>query len=93
MIMAKVHIIDENKTIEVKDHSLLLELDGKSNILFACREGVCTTCLVDVVEGAENLYPAEEIEQMTLSTINGVKNPRLMCVSRIKTGEIKIKYV
>lgn len=92
--MAKIHIIDENKTIEVSDGSVLLELEGKSNLLFACREGVCTTCLVDVVEGAENLYPPEEIEQMTLSTINiNAKNPRLMCVSRIKSGEVKIKYV
>lgn len=93
--MAKVHIINENKTIEVPDGALLLELDGKSNILFACREGVCTTCLVDVIEGAENLENPTEIEEMTLSTLTPgtAKNPRLMCVSKIKHGEIKVKYL
>ncbi|MEM1893569.1 MAG: 2Fe-2S iron-sulfur cluster-binding protein [Candidatus Anstonellales archaeon] len=93
--MAKVHIIDENRTIDVPDGSLLLELDGKTNLLFACREGVCTTCLVDVVEGVENLEDPGEMESMTLSTLppGTAKNPRLMCVSKIRSGTIKIKFV
>lgn len=93
--MARVNVLDERKVVEVPDGSLLVELDGKTNLLFACREGVCTTCLVDVVEGKENLEEPGEIESMTLSTLppGTAKNPRLMCVSRIKGGEVKIKYV
>ncbi|MCS7122669.1 MAG: (2Fe-2S)-binding protein [Candidatus Micrarchaeota archaeon] len=93
--MARVNVLDERKIVEVPDGSLLVELDGKTNLLFACREGVCTTCLVDVVEGKENLEEPGEMESMTLSTLppSTAKNPRLMCVSRIKGGEVKIKYV
>jgi ferredoxin len=91
--MAKVKIIDENKTVEVPDGSLLVTLEDKSNILFSCKEGVCTTCLVHVVSGMENLEPPNEIEEMTLSTLplEHRGKSRLLCVTKIKTGEIQIK--
>ncbi len=91
--MAKVTILNEGKTVEVPDGSLLVELEGKTNILFACKEGVCMTCLAYIEEGKENLEPPGEVEQMSLSTLpEGEKEKaRLLCVTKIKGGEIKIK--
>ncbi|NPA22528.1 MAG: (2Fe-2S)-binding protein [Candidatus Micrarchaeota archaeon] len=91
--MAKVTILNEGKTIEVPDGSLLSVLEGKTNILFACKEGVCMTCLAYVEEGMENLEPPSETEKMTLSTLSGpdAEKARLLCVTRIKGGEVKIR--
>lgn len=89
--MAKVYVVNDGKTIEVPDGSLLVELDGKSSIPFACREGVCGSCLVEVVEGMENLEPPSEQEKTALESFATSPNQRLLCLTKIKSGEVKVR--
>lgn len=90
--MAKVHIKNEDKTVEVPDGSLLSELDGKCGILFACKAGSCGSCKVKVVEGMDNLEEPNDEEKAGLATFGSDPSERLLCVCKIKKGEITVEY-
>ncbi|MEW6036619.1 MAG: 2Fe-2S iron-sulfur cluster-binding protein [Candidatus Micrarchaeota archaeon] len=90
--MALVEVKNDNLQVEVPDGSLLVELDGKCSILFACKVGSCGSCKVRVVEGGENLEPPNEAEQAGLSAFSTDPKDRLMCVCRIKSGRISVEY-
>ncbi len=90
--MGTVLVKNENAEVEVPDGSLLVELDGKCSILFACRVGSCGSCKVRVTEGAENLEPPGEVEQAGLSVFSTDPSERLMCVCRLKGGKITVEY-
>jgi len=67
--MAKVTIVKNGKTYEVESDGTLtlLELCNENDIEMeqACGgNGVCTTCLVEVKEGAENLSEITDREEM-----------------------------
>ena len=90
--MAKVIIKNDNQVIELPDGSSLAELDGKTNILFACKTGSCGSCLVTVLRGMENLSPIEETEKVGLETFGTGENQRLLCQTKILKGEVEIEY-
>ncbi len=57
-------------------------------VVFACTQGFCGSCIVEVLEGEENLTPKTENEEdMGLSD-----NERLCCQVEIKSGKIKIDW-
>ena len=89
--MARVYVANDDKWIEVKDGERLSVLDGKCSILFACRDGVCGSCLVTVEEGIENLEEPNEQEKATLQMLGAAENQRLLCQAVIKGGEIKVR--
>jgi ferredoxin len=90
--MASVEIKNDSKKVDVPDGSLLAELDGKCSILFACKSGSCGSCKVKVTEGMENLEPPNDMEQSGLSIFGTDPSERLMCVCKIKKGNIKVEY-
>jgi len=61
-------------------------------IRYRCERAVCTTCLVEVIEGLENLSPMEDREKQTLTAIKAKPNWRLGCQLSI-LGDVKIDYV
>jgi ferredoxin len=61
-------------------------------IRFRCERAVCTTCLVEVLEGGENLSPPEDREVQTLKTIKAPSYCRLACQCSIY-GDVKLDYV
>lgn len=67
--------------------------DENSPIPFGCRNGICATCLVDIVEADGKLAEPLEEEQLTLE-ICAPDNPkaRLACQLNI-TANIKIKKI
>ncbi len=89
--MAKVHIKNENKTVEIPDGSNLVDLEGKSSVIFACKVGTCGACIATIVSGAENLNPPGDVEKMYLDAFGG-GNKRLLCQTVIKKGEVTIEY-
>ncbi|MEM4295562.1 MAG: 2Fe-2S iron-sulfur cluster-binding protein [Candidatus Anstonellales archaeon] len=89
--MAKVYIVNDDKTIELNDGESLGTLDGKCSILFACHEGVCGSCLTHVVEGMENLEQPSEYEKGQLSMMGAQPDQRLLCITKIKSGSVKLK--
>lgn len=84
--MAKV-IID-NVEHEVPDGTQIAEICEKSGIPFSCNSGVCGTCQIEVIEGAENLG---ELNQEELD-LGMDRNNRLGCQCVILGGTIKITY-
>lgn len=90
--MAKVHIKNENKTIELPDGSNLADLEGKTNAIFACKVGTCGACIATVVSGAENLAPPTDVEKIYLDNFAPGQNKRLLCQTVIKGGEVTIEY-
>ncbi|MEG2981757.1 MAG: 2Fe-2S iron-sulfur cluster-binding protein, partial [Stenotrophomonas sp.] len=53
---------DEVLTFELEDGAAIAESCEEAGVPFACTEGVCGTCVVEVVEGQENLseFTSEE---------------------------------
>ncbi len=89
--MARVYVKNDDKWIEVDDGAKLDILDGQCSVLFACKDGVCGSCLVTVLEGAENLEPPTDVEKTTLESLGAEPNQRLLCQVVIKGGEIKVE--
>jgi ferredoxin len=90
--MAKVHIKNEGKTIELPDGSNLVDMEGKSNVIFACKVGSCGACIATIVSGAENLAPPTEMEKAYLDSFAPGQNKRLLCQTVITKGEVTIEY-
>lgn len=82
-----------NETDEVKvavDSSLHGPCE-EQGVPFACTEGVCGTCLIEVTEGMDLLNPKTQEELDFLGDIPTCE--RLACQCRIaRSGKIKIKY-
>ncbi|MBI2575954.1 (2Fe-2S)-binding protein [Candidatus Woesearchaeota archaeon] len=83
--MAK--IIKDSKEAGVKDGDFVKEGARSVGVYFGCEDGLCGTCLVEVIEGMENL--SEKNEKEADMGLEG--NQRLMCQCRIKHGTVKVK--
>ncbi|MFH0738165.1 MAG: 2Fe-2S iron-sulfur cluster-binding protein [Candidatus Micrarchaeota archaeon] len=90
--MAKVTVKNDNKTIDVPDNSMLVELDGKCSVLFACKAGSCASCKVKVLKGMENLEKPNDVEEAGLATFSSDPKERLLCQCKIKKGEVVVEY-
>lgn len=90
--MAEVEIKNDGKTVKLPDGASLVELDGKSSILFACKAGSCGSCKCKVVSGMENLEKPDDVEQAGLATFGTDPNDRLPCVAKIKKGKVVLEY-
>ncbi len=61
-------------------------------IRYRCERAVCTTCLVEVLEGMKNLSEAEEREKQTLAAIKAEPLWRLACQVSV-LGDVKLDYI
>ena len=61
-------------------------------IRFRCERAVCTTCLIEVLEGQENLSEPSDRERQTLTTIKAPSNRRLACQVSV-LGDVKLDYI
>lgn len=84
--MAKV-IID-NIEHEIPDGTQIADICEKSGVPFSCNSGVCGTCQIEVLEGAENLGELNQEEQ----DLGMDRNNRLGCQCVLKQGIVKITY-
>ena len=92
--MPKVTFKNDNITVEVPKGAKLVdvaEANGAS-INFSCKEGVCLTCLVNVLRGMENLSPKTENEKSTLEAFGAQPSQRLACQIVIN-GDVEIEAV
>jgi ferredoxin len=85
--MAK--LIFNEEEIELEDHSPIKPYCEEAGIPFACEEGVCGTCVIEVEEGMENL---SEFTEEELDFLGEQEEERLACQCKIKSGLVKIKY-
>ena len=84
--MALVKTNDTN--IEVVDGHPIRDACEELGVLFGCREGLCGTCMINIVEGEENLSELTEEEV----AMDRDREHRLACQAKIKEGEVTIKF-
>ncbi|WP_201457125.1 2Fe-2S iron-sulfur cluster-binding protein [Chlamydia sp. 17-3921] len=91
--MAKLIITseDEQHEFDLKDGEDISESCESVGIPFACTEGVCGTCVVEVLEGQENLSEFTDAEKDFLGDPND-HNERLACQCRIRSGCVKLTF-
>lgn len=85
--MAKLILNEEE--VELEDGVPLKEPCEEAGVPFACTEGVCGTCVIEVKEGMENL---SEMTQEELDFLGETDDERLACQCNIKHGTVKIDY-
>lgn len=91
--MLKVTFTNTGDEAEVPEGSKLMDVTKERGwpIAYGCEDGVCGTCLIEPIEGKENLSAMEDTESQTLDMMmmkDG--NHRLACQCKIK-GDVKIK--
>ena len=84
--MAKLFIATEE--IDILDGESLGPVCEKAGLAINCRTGVCGSCVINVIDGGENLSPltAEELDL----GLDGTR--RLACQCRILKGIVKISF-
>lgn len=75
---------DTNEKLEVEEGASIQEACEEAGVPFACTEGICGTCVIEITDGQENLSPPtqEEIDFLGDDT----SNERLACQCKIKVG-------
>ena len=86
--MAKL-ILNDDEVVDLEDGSLLKDSCEEAGVPFACTEGICGTCVIEVRDGGENL---SEMTQEELDFLGGSDGERLACQCTIKQGTVKIDY-
>lgn len=92
MAKAKITFSDIGLTVTVPAGSRVIEISEKvgAGVVYSCREGDCGSCLMKVLEGAENLSEPSVLEQKILRE-NMVGPPyRLACQAQV-LGDVTVK--
>jgi ferredoxin len=89
--MAKLIFNHSGEEVELADGSRIHEACEEAGVPFACTEGVCGTCVVEVKEGMENLSDPTE-EELDFLGEDGVQEERLACQCRINCGKVKLTF-
>ena len=87
-MMAKLVLNDDEEVI-VPDGERIASSCEEAGVPFACEEGVCGTCVIEVEEGMENLSPFTQEEEDFLGE---EENERLACQCKIRSGTVKINF-
>jgi ferredoxin len=74
---------------ELEDGSPIAEACEEAGVPFACTEGICGTCVIEVVEGMDNLSAFTQEEKDFLGEEG---HERLACQCKIKSGLVKINF-
>lgn len=88
--MAKLIFDHNNEEVELPDHSPIAEACEEAGVPFACTEGVCGTCVIEIKEGKENLSKPTQEEIDFLG--EGTTHERLACQCHIKQGCVRISF-
>lgn len=88
--MAKLIFTHNGEEISLPDDSPIAEHCEEAGVPFACTEGVCGTCVIEIKEGKENLSEPTQEEKDFLG--EGTSCERLACQCKIKCGQVKISF-
>ena len=87
--MAKLIFKPTGEEKELEDGASIQEVCEEAGVPFACTEGVCGTCVIEVEEGMENL---SEFTQEERDFLGEPDRERLACQCKIKGGCVKINF-
>ena len=88
--MAKLIFDHNEEEIDLLDNSPISEACEEAGVPFACTEGVCGTCVIEVKEGKENLSAPTQEEEDFLG--EGTRDERLACQCTIMCGKVRISF-
>ncbi len=87
--MAKLIFTTTEEEMIIEDGAPIQECCEDAGVPFACTEGICGTCVIEVEEGMDNLSDYTQEEEDFL----GEKGcERLACQCKIKKGTVKISF-
>ena len=89
--MATLRFSHSGEEVEVEDGATIQEACEEAGVPFACTEGVCGTCVVEVVEGKDNLSPMTQ-EEIDFLGEEPELCERLACQCRIKGGDATLTF-
>ncbi len=84
-IMGTLNLLDKKES--VADGSPIKEAAKNLGIPFSCENGICGSCMINVLEGVENLSEPNEAEKAYGVT----GKTRLACQCKLKSGDVKIE--
>lgn len=87
--MAKIIFEENNEEADLPDGAPIAEACEQAGVPFACTEGVCGTCVIEVTEGMSHLSDFNQAEADFLGELD---KERLACQCKIKCGCVKIKF-
>lgn len=88
--MAKLIFDHNDEEVELPDGSPIAEPCEEAGVPFACTEGVCGTCVIEIKSGKENLSPPTQEEEDFLGA--GTCDERLACQCKIKSGNVRVSF-
>ncbi|MCB1181002.1 MAG: (2Fe-2S)-binding protein [Chlamydiia bacterium] len=87
--MGKLIFEDTGDEVEVADGEPIAEACEEAGVPFACTEGVCGTCVIEIQEGMNNL---SEFTQEEEDFLGDMESERLACQCKLKKGTVKITF-
>ncbi len=92
--MAKITLAVNGKTYEVPDGTSFLDFceEQSADHPFGCTEGVCGTCVLEIVKGAENVSSPTQEELDTVENHTDIDGARLGC-QIVVNGDIEVRPV
>ena len=88
--MAKIKFKHSQEEIELENGAEIAETCEEAGVPFACTEGVCGTCVIEVLEGNENLTEPSQEEVDFLG--DDCSEERLACQCKIKSGSVTVSF-
>lgn len=88
--MAKLIFDHNDEEVELPDDSPIAEACEEAGVPFACTEGVCGTCVIEIKEGKDNLSNQTQEEKDFLG--EGTCDERLACQCKIRKGTVRISF-
>jgi len=89
--MAKLTFQNTNESVDLPDGSPIAEACEDAGLPFACSGGLCGTCIVKVIDGAENLSEPTSAEIDFLGP-EGIKEERMACQCQIMKDTVTIAF-
>lgn len=87
--MGKLIFEHSHEEVEVADGEPIATACEEAGVPFACTEGVCGTCVIEVTEGMDNLTPFTQEE---MDFLGDQDKERLACQCNMKSGCVKLKF-
>ena len=78
---------NESTHIELADGESTQEAAKELGVTFGCSKGVCGACVVEILEGMENLSEKSGNEE----SFDMRPSDRMMCQCSVSAGEVTIK--
>jgi ferredoxin len=86
--MAKIIYAKNKQEKEIANGEKIKSAAEELGVLFGCEDGICGTCMIDVVNGDGNLSELTQPEK----DLERDKKHRLACQCKIKKGNVTIDF-